>query len=714
MEDESSSSSKDNMAKDDKSNPATRLRTYTPSELAVFDLLQHPVWVFDIENVRMFWANGAALEIWNAASLEELRERDFKTGLSDTMKHRMQYNLSRLKLGHIQHEQWTAYPKGQSITLALSGSPIRIDGGRIAVLCETELPSNTNFQNASVRGVEMLRYLPIVVSQFDIDGKTLTYQNSESLSLFGGSDKEEEEKTKSSSSSPAEEEKKDETASSFLERFVDRKLGRYVLEQVQQGKDCSIEAEQYTTPHTPRSFTVSVRRIPDPVTSKPMILYSARDISEMIQARQDTKQACNQADFVATISHELRTPLHQIIGYMDLLELTHLSPSQLEAVKMAQVSSVSLMSIISDLLDYSKLKNGKLQLETTLFDPCVVVNACLATIENEAHEKSLVLNNTHSADLPDRLLGDPNRLRQILLNLLSNAVKFTERGTISLKTTVMTPSDNDSENSTKKRLRFEVQDTGIGIHPQYHERIFEKYEHANATIASNYGGTGLGLTICKSLVERMGGEITLTSELGTGTTVVFELPFDLPPTNETLNKIQNDTVRPKQLSCRMMNAPSSNGDVKSLRILVVEDNVINQKMVRRMLQRMGHIVTVADHGKAAIDEINTSSEMFDLVLMDVQMPILDGIDATQRIRGMPGLDKASLPIVGLTATFEHSSLKFYQDIGMNHCIGKPATMKNLKRVIETYAKVARWGRLQQTILEWVDTVNLGFEYVPIA
>lgn len=640
--------------------PTTKTRpisdqVHEREDLQVFNLLQHPVWVFDIERKAMYWANTAALEIWNAETVSELIQRDFSS-MSDTILTRMNDQLVRLRRGELLSEQWTAYPKGKPKQLALSGSAIRIDGGRIAALTEAELPNNTDFQNESVRGMEILRYLPMAVCQFDLKGN-LAYQNPEAIGLFGGA-KEEEPKNE------------DNDNNQFLARFVDQKLGQHALDHVAQdaGQDYNVEAEQYTLQGNTRTFSVSIRRSLDPVTSNPIILYSARDITEILKARRDTTKANIQSDFMAVISHEIRTPLHQIIGYLDLLELTELSLLQLETVKLVQGSSVALMSIINDMLTYSKLENGKLRLEQTVFDPDALLNACMATIEKEANQKELKLV-VEKKDLPSQLIGDPNRLRQVLLNLLDNAVKFTETGTVSL---IVTARKDDI---STVRLHVEVQDTGIGIHPHHHIRIFEKYEQANAPIHRNYGGTGLGLSICKSLTEIMSGEITLQSELGKGTTFFLGIPF-LLPTPRKRNKTVNTPTSPMiRRSC------------EGLRILVVEDNMVNQKMMSKMLQRMGHLVHVADHGNAAVDEVRVGPP-FDMVLMDVQMPICDGIDATKQIRGTLGIGKQQLPIVGITASFEHSAMGYYKEVGMNTCIGKPIRMNALKRVIEANMKTS--------------------------
>ena len=631
-------------------------RSYAKQDLDLFNILQHPVWVFDIEKKAMFWANTAALEIWNSETLEELLARNFSDDMSEATERRLQDHSARLTRGEVMKEQWTLHPSGRgATTLELTGSAIRIDGGRVAALFEAELPDSREIDQSLTRGVEMLRHSPLTMCQFDMNGN-LIYQNPLSISVFGTPD---------------------EDKGIFLARFVDRKLGNAMLEKVQEDNDYAVEAELYTK-GSPKWFSVSVRKCKDPVSSESFILYSANDISEARQARQDTTQANLKSDFMAVVAHEIRTPLHQIVGYMDLLKLTQLSDQQVEQVHVVQTSTASLMVIINDLLDYTKLENGKLQLENICFATRGVLNGCVAAVEREAEEKGLVLLSHLFDELPVQLMGDPNRMRQILLNLLQNAIKFTEQGSILMKVSLVNSDFNDK---SRKRLRFEVTDTGIGIDPSRQTIVFEKYEQAHASVARNYGGTGLGLAICKSLSENMGGSIKLESELDKGTTVVVEIPFELPPSEEErLEKRSTDKLQelPDKCSITVVSVPVA--ESVGLRILVAEDNKVNQKMVRSMLQRIGHTVTVADNGQIAVDELRKKD--FDLVLMDVQMPVMDGITATKQIRSL-GRTKSSIPVVGLTASYQPSDRQYYLDIGMNNCLCKPVRLDTLRSAIQT-------------------------------
>lgn len=492
---------------------------------------------------------------------------------------------------------------------------------------------------SALRGVEMLRHLPVAVCQFNQDGN-LMHQNPEALDVFGSH----EQYCATSCCSHCD----------FRDRFIDKEMGELVLGEVQQGNDYCLEAQQHTK-GAPKWFAIKVRRSRDPVTAETIILYSARDITDLIQAKKAADRAnLEKSEFLAVMAHEIRTPLHQVNGFIELLGGTDLSSEQHVFVELLQSSAKLLMTVINDLLDYTKLEAGKMRLEMIPFDARSVVEGSLAVVEQAAEEKGLFVKGIIGDNIPMQVLGDPNRLRQILLNLLGNAVKFTHSGSITLEASRV---DNDEKG--RPVVRFVVSDTGIGINSEHRRKIFKKYQQAEASVARQYGGTGLGLAICKILAELMGGRIGVESQFGSGSEFWCDLPFEVPSM-----KIE-----------RVVEASASMEISRSLHVLVAEDNVVNQKLAAAILKRMGHTTTLVDNGEEAVNE--ATKRIFDFILMDVQMPVMDGIEATKEIRKMGNI----VPIIGLTADFRIADIQNYKDIGMTDCMGKPMRMNSLRKMI---------------------------------
>jgi signal transduction histidine kinase/CheY-like chemotaxis protein len=357
-----------------------------------------------------------------------------------------------------------------------------------------------------------------------------------------------------------------------------------------------------------------------------------------------------QSEFLVTMSHEIRTPMNGVLGMLELILASELSDDQRKLAWTARQSAEDLLTIINEILDYSKLAAGKVGLENVNFSPAAVVDNVVSLLNPQAAAKSLDFVVALSPDLPNWLVGDPTRLRQILFNLVGNAIKFTGRGSVRVCGSHRPLPDGRLE------VRFEISDTGIGISRESQERLFTRFNQANSTTARKYGGTGLGLAICKQLTSLMGGRIGVCSEPGRGSKFWFTIICAIgaqPSESETSSNLDQ--------------APSLLPDRK-LRILVADDNPVDQLFVKMLLGRHGHIVDAVANGVEVVNAVRQVA--YDVILMDVQMPEIDGPSATWLMRWFDE-PVCRIPIIALTANAMQGHREAYLAAGMNDYVSKP-------------------------------------------
>ncbi|MEP3833757.1 PAS domain-containing hybrid sensor histidine kinase/response regulator [Rhodopirellula bahusiensis] len=421
----------------------------------------------------------------------------------------------------------------------------------------------------------------------------------------------------------------------------------------------------------------------------------SRDITDLKRSEAALHEAVRMADaanrskseFLANMSHEIRTPMNALIGMADLLSQTKLDPDQQDYVQIIQESSNGLLRLINDILDFSKIEARRLELESVPFSLSKTVESTLRSFSFKASEKGLELQRDISPELPDRLIGDPGRVRQVLTNLIGNAIKFTDHGGVRVRVEVLrrdhpdnsdlTAASNGRESPSRDdmiELRLSVCDSGIGIPPAQQDAVLNPFTQADASTTRRFGGTGLGLSISRQLVELMGGELELKSEVGVGTTFSFELKIPVCPAS--MPNEDDDEEEDLGGPTRQRLAP--------LHVLVAEDGVTNQHVISGLLRSLGHKCSIASDGRETLTKWR--SESYDVVLMDMHMPVMDGLEATRAIRQEEWGTERHTPIIALTAAAMSEDAPACREAGMDSYLTKPIHSRKLRDALTPFQK----------------------------
>ena len=601
-----------------------------PPEAVGWDALSRAVWLFDPVSCRGLYANPYALELWGAQSRAELLARDFSQ-LSAAVRARTDRLAQATAGGAVVTERWTFYPNGEPLTVQAAISTFNMSDGRAVLLFEAA-PEETN--EGERRAVEALRHTSSIITLFDRDGRAV-FSNPAAFSTYG----------------PGE--------LGFAERFAEAEAGAAMLAQAAAGEACA-DLRRVTTPAGERWHHLDARPVTDPATGTPGVLLNEQDMTAQIEAERAARTAEQRAGlaearqrFLANMSHELRTPLNAILGLSTVLEARAGDNELRGQARRITAAGETLLGAVNDMILLAALDAGEVSLKAEPLEPEAVARMAAERFNREAADKGLSV--TLETDAVCSVVGDAERLGLILDHFVGNAVKFTETGGVVIRL-------EGEARDGRAALTISVADTGPGIDESRIAALFDRFTQDDDGVTRRKGGGGLGLAVCKELAELMGGTVRAAANPGGGAR--FELRLSLP--------LAEDVGAPAD-------AASEGGP---LRVLYADDHESNRVVVVAMLASQGHSCDTAEDGAQAVQAFLGGT--YDLVLMDIQMPVMDGVEAARTIRGMGGAG-ASTPIVALTANTLDAQVRTYLEAGMQDCIAKPVMMPDL------LAKTAAWG-----------------------
>ncbi len=418
-------------------------------------------------------------------------------------------------------------------------------------------------------------------------------------------------------------------------------------------------------------------------------------LSLIYKLAKEKERADNSAivkeQFLANMSHEIRTPINAVVGFAGLLQKTKLDTDQKQFVHLIQNSGENLLSVVNDILDISKIEAGMMRITKNPFSIKEICTSLEMMFQHKVNEKKLMFEFDYDKNIPTTLIGDAERLNQVLINLLNNAIKFTEKGTVKLSVQLLQKSAEEA------KIQFIVKDTGIGISKEKLARVFERFEQADNNTARQYGGTGLGLAIVEKIVEMQAGEISVDSNLGEGATFKIILSYEYvnEPVEATNNTINTSNATTKK-------------EFANYKILVAEDNKINQTLLKFILQQWNLSYNLAENGQQVLDIL--SKEKYDLVLMDIQMPIMDGYEAATRVRKELGLN---IPMIAMTAHVLPTEKQKCIQAGMNDYISKPIDETVFIGMLEKYlgSSIVNGFELQKPLVVGNDLLYIDVDYL---